>query len=118
MNDIPPLLDALVAFLLVVGAVFALIGAYALLKLGDFMKRLHGPSIATTLGVGCVLSASTLWFALSPGTPLGREILIAVFLFASAPVSSHWLILAALRLERSARANPEPVAAARGERSM
>ena len=76
-----------------------------LAKLGDFMKRLHGPTKATTLGVGCVLLASVLWFLATPGTPHGREILIAAFLFVTAPVSGHLLVVAAMRVDRSARAD-------------
>ena len=45
--------------LLVTGAAFALIGGVALVKrFFDFFKRLHGPTKATTLGVGGVLLAS------------------------------------------------------------
>ena len=55
----------LVAALLVVGAAFVLIGSWALVKFSDFFKRLHGPSKASTLGVGCVLMASALVAAVS-----------------------------------------------------
>ena len=54
--------DWLVAFLLLAGATFALIGSLGLAKLGDFYRRLHGPTKATTLGVGAVLVASSLYF--------------------------------------------------------
>jgi multicomponent K+:H+ antiporter subunit G len=103
MTTLPVWLDAIVAALLVIGAAFALVGAYGLAKLGDFMKRLHGPTKATTLGLGCVLGASLLFFLASPGTPHGREILIAVFLFVTAPVSGHLLVVAAMRIDRAAR---------------
>jgi multicomponent K+:H+ antiporter subunit G len=58
----PLWLDILIAALLVIGASFALIGAYGLVKLGDFLKRLHGPTKASTVGVGAVLMASILYF--------------------------------------------------------
>jgi multicomponent K+:H+ antiporter subunit G len=54
--------DWIVAVLLVGGAAFALIGSYGLAKLSDFYKRLHGPTKATTLGVGGVLLASCIFF--------------------------------------------------------
>ena len=50
-------------FFHLLGVLFALIGSWGLAKFGDFFKRLHGPSKATTLGVGCVLLASMLWLA-------------------------------------------------------
>ncbi len=56
--QLPVVLDVLVALLLVTGAAFALVGSWGLAKLADFFKRLHGPTKASTLGVGCVLIAS------------------------------------------------------------
>lgn len=106
MNALPAVLDALVAALLVLGAGFALVGAFGLARLGDFLKRLHGPTKATTLGVGCVLLASILHFAGDAATPAGREILIAAVLFVTAPVAGHVLVAAAIR--RIAGAKPPP----------
>jgi multicomponent K+:H+ antiporter subunit G len=87
--------DAVVSLLLVLGAGFALVGSFALARFGDFGKRLHGPSKASTLGVGAVLAASALWFGVEQGA-LGHELLVVVFLFATAPVAAHLLVQAAL----------------------
>ncbi len=95
-------LEIVVAALLVVGAGFALVGSWGLAKLSDFYKRLHGPSKATTLGVGCVLIASGLWFAVR-GTPSWHELLITLFLFLTAPVSAHLLVKAAMKLDPGAK---------------
>jgi multicomponent K+:H+ antiporter subunit G len=92
------LAELLIAALALSGAAFTLIGSWGLAKLGDFAKRLHGPTKATTLGVGCVLIASMLWFGLT-GTPSLHELLITAFLFFTAPVSAHLLIKAAMRLD-------------------
>jgi multicomponent K+:H+ antiporter subunit G len=99
-------LDILIAALLLFGAAFALIGSYGLAKLGDFYKRLHGPTKATTLGVGSILLASGLFF-LTRGRGGIEALLIAGFLFITAPVSAHLLVTALLR--RSA-ARPQPPA--------
>ncbi len=96
------LLEIVVAALLVAGAAFALIGSWGLARLEGFYQRLHGPSKATTLGVGCVLVASGLWFAFH-GAPSGHELLITLFLFLTAPVSAHLLVKAALKLDPGAR---------------
>lgn len=98
MNSAPlPLwLDALLAVLVLTGAGFTLIGAWALARWGDFYRRLHGPSKATTLGVCCVLAASAAYFAWQGSWSL-QELLIAAFLFLTAPVSAHWLVQAARR---------------------
>jgi len=105
---LPPLLDALVAALLLFGAAFALIGAWGLAKLRGFMARLHGPTKATTVGIGSILIASMLWFGLRGGAPIAHELLITLFLFITAPVSAHVLVKAAMRVEKSAQAPPPP----------
>lgn len=97
------LLDGLIAFLLLAGGAFALIGSFGLARLGDFYKRLHGPTKATTLGVGCILIASSLYLSVrGPGLSV-HELLVTLFLFISAPVSAHLLVKAALHLDPRAR---------------
>ncbi len=96
LATLPLWADALAAALLVIGAGFTLVGSIGLARLSDFFKRLHGPSKATTLGVGCVLLASAL-VALLAGTATGHELLIVVFLFLTAPVSAHLLVQLALK---------------------
>jgi multicomponent K+:H+ antiporter subunit G len=106
LQNLPLWLDVLLTGFAVTGAAFALIGSWGLAKLDDFLKRLHGPTKATTLGVGCVLITSMLFFSFgSPGLSL-HELLITLFLFLTAPVSAHLLIKAALALRPDMR--PEP----------
>ena len=94
--DLPLWLDILITALLVVGAAFTLVGSWGLAKLSDFLTRLHGPTKATTLGVGCVLIASSLYFS-AGAAPSLREFLIMMFLFMTAPVSAHMLVKALLK---------------------
>jgi multicomponent K+:H+ antiporter subunit G len=91
------ILEFLIAFLLVAGGVFALLGSFGLAKLGDFYNRLHGPTKATTLGVGSALLASCLWFSTRGAGLSLHELLITLFLALTAPVSAHQLARAALR---------------------
>ena len=98
MRDLPLWIDAFAAVLVVIGVVFALVGSLGLAKLSDFLKRLHGPTKASTLGVGCVLIASMLYFA-GTGRPALQELLITLFVFLTAPVSAHLLVKAAMRLD-------------------
>ena len=106
MTELPFIADLAISALLIVGAAFALVGSWGLAKLSDFFLRLHGPSKATTLGVGCVLIGSALWFGLN-GRPSLHEMLITLFLFLTAPVSAHLLTHAALRLAPGRRP-PQP----------
>jgi len=104
---IPLWAEIAIAALALLGTGFTLIGSWGLAKLSDFAKRLHGPTKATTLGVGCILLASMLWFGLNGRASL-HELLITVFLFLTAPVSAHLLIKAAMRLDPSLRPPPPP----------
>jgi len=92
------LTEALLSFFLVGGALFALLGSWGLARLPDFYTRLHGPSKASTLGLGGILMASMLYFA-AHGAPSLHELMITLFLFISTPVSAHLLVKAALHLK-------------------
>ena len=54
----PFLVEALISLLLIAGGVFVFIGSLGMAHLRDFYMRLHGPTKATTLGIGCMLIAS------------------------------------------------------------
>ncbi len=92
------MLDYFLSFLILTGAIFTFIGSLGLVRLKDFYTRLHGPTKATTLGVGSLLIASMIFFSTrSPGVSL-HELLITLFLFITAPVSAYMLAKAALHL--------------------
>lgn len=95
MNDLPMWIQIVLAVPLVVGGVFALVGAIGLLRFPDFFMRLHAPTKATTLGVGGVLLASMV-LSWTRGEVGLHELLITLFLFVTAPVSANLLSLAAL----------------------
>ena len=90
-------IEALVAAFLLIGSVFTLIGAIGLYRLPDFFTRLHGPTKATTLGVGCMVIGSMIYFSVLQGSLSLHELLITVFLFITAPVSAHMLAKAAMQ---------------------
>ncbi|RPO47568.1 Na+/H+ antiporter subunit G [Pseudomonas aeruginosa] len=92
------------------GSAFVLIGAIGLYRLRDFFMRLHGPTKATTLGVGGVIVASLIYFSNRQAGISLHELLISLFLFISAPVSAYMLAKAAvlqqLPLEKKTRGKP------------
>jgi multicomponent K+:H+ antiporter subunit G len=88
--------EVILSFLLVTGAAFAFIGSLGLAKLPDFYMRLHGPTKATTLGIGSMLGASVIYAATAEQTFTLHELLITIFLFITAPISAHLLAKAAL----------------------
>ncbi len=80
----------------VLGASFALIGSIGLLRFPDVFTRLHGPTKATTLGVGGVLLGTVVYLLAQGEVGVIRELLITVFLFLTAPVSAHLIAKVAL----------------------
>lgn len=96
-----------ISLLLVIGGAFILVGSWGLAKLPSLMTRLHGPTKATTLGVGACLIASMVYFPVFAGTYSAHELLITLFLFLTAPVSANMIAKAHIhRQGRGIDANP------------
>lgn len=89
-------LEIVVSLLIVAGAFFALVGSIGLSRLPDYFMRLHGPTKATTLGLGLLLFGTWLHDGLVLGIWAPRGLLISFFLFITAPVSGHMLAKAGL----------------------
>lgn len=88
--------EILVAFLLVIGGIFILVGSWGLARLPTLMTRLHGPTKATTLGVGGCLIASMIFFPASGAAWSAHELLITIFLLLTAPISANMMAKAHL----------------------
>ncbi len=103
-------LELLICAWLILGSLFALVGAIGLYRLPDFFTRLHGPTKASTLGVGCVLLVSVGYHLFTGTDPQPRELLITLFLFITAPVSAHILSKAAMqqKVELTERTHGQP----------
>lgn len=93
------MLEWILALLVLIGAFFTLVGSIGLYKLPDFFMRLHGPTKATTLGVGAILLSSALYFTFHTEHASLHEILVTLFLFITAPVSAHLMAKAALHIK-------------------
>jgi multicomponent K+:H+ antiporter subunit G len=102
-----PPVEFVVALLILLGAAFALLGSVGLARLPDFFTRLHGPTKATTLGVGAMALASAVYFTATQSGLSLHEIAVLVFLFITAPVSAHLLAKAALHRNPAAHDKDE-----------
>ena len=101
--DLPAWAAIPVALLLFVGASIILIGALGLLRLPTFYQRIHGPAIVVTLGAGCVLLASMLYFTVAQSRLVAHELIISIFLLLTAPVVSMLIMRAAVYRDLRAR---------------
>lgn len=85
-----------VALLLILGGSIVVIGALGLMRLPNFYQRIHGPAITITLGTGCVLLASIIYFSVLQSRPVIHELVITAFVLMSAPVVSMLIMRAAV----------------------
>ena len=102
-DALPPVVAALVALLVLLGAALALTGSFGLLRLPTFYERIHPPTMGTTLGVGFTLAASMLLFTVLESRTVIHEILIAVFAIVTTPVTYLLLVRAAIHRDQASR---------------
>jgi len=105
MSWLATVAEFVAAFVIVLGAAFALIGSWGLVRLPSVMERLHGPTKASTLGMGAMLVASIVWFQLGEGVWTTHELLISVFLFVTAPISANMIAKVHLHRLRTGEAS-------------
>jgi multicomponent K+:H+ antiporter subunit G len=113
MSGAASLGEWLASGLIVLGASFALVGSWGLVRLPSLMERLHGPTKASTLGLGAILFASIAWFQLVEGQWTIHEVLVSLFLFVTAPISANMIAKVHLmRLRQGERPGPAGAPAA------
>lgn len=100
-GDLPAWAALLTALLVLIGAAVTLIGSLGLLRLGNFYARVHAPTLGTTLGMASILIGSALFFSVLETRPVVHEILIAVFITLTTPVTLMLLVRAALYRDRT-----------------
>lgn len=100
--------DIFIALLLVAGGIFGLIGSWGLVRLPDMMTRLHGPTKAATLGVGSVLIASMAYFWFHEDRLSWHELLIAIFIFLTSPITGMFIGKAHMHLSWKREELPRP----------
>ncbi|MCK0195382.1 monovalent cation/H(+) antiporter subunit G [Ancylobacter sp. 6x-1] len=112
---LPGWVAVLVGVLVVAGALITLVGSFGLIRLPDFYSRGHAPSLGATVGGGTILVASVVAFTALRGRLSVHEILIAVFLTITTPVTLMMLGRASLYRDRiegrpgaSGKPDPEP----------
>jgi multicomponent K+:H+ antiporter subunit G len=91
---LPDWVALLTAILTLLGATLTLIGALGLLRFGNFYRRVHAPTLGTTLGAGFILIGSMVCFSVLESRPVLHEILIAVFMTITTPVTLMLLVRA------------------------
>ena len=100
-GNLPTWAALLTAVLVLAGAVVTLIGSFGLLRLGNFYARVHAPTLGATFGMGSILAGSALFFSVLEARLVVHEVLIAVFVTLTTPVTLMLLVRAALYRDRT-----------------
>lgn len=106
-GTLPLWADILIAVLVLAGAVIALLGSLGLLRLKTYFERVHAPSVIATLGCWCIMHGTLLYFSMQGGGLALHAVLIALFIAITVPVTTIFLMRAALfRARRTGRDVP------------
>ncbi|WP_240486654.1 monovalent cation/H(+) antiporter subunit G [Hyalangium minutum] len=89
-------MDTLTALLVVVGALAALLGSFGLLRLKSFFQRVHAPTLGATLGTWGFALATAVQISFEHSQLYLHALLIAVFIALTAPITTLFLMRAAV----------------------
>jgi multicomponent K+:H+ antiporter subunit G len=94
--ELPRWLEILISGLLLLGGLTAVLGALGLVRFRTFFTRLHAPTKTSTLGIGGVLLGSIVYLSWISEMAVIHQVLIAMFVFLTAPISAHQMAKAML----------------------
>lgn len=99
--DLPLWAAIVTAALVVAGAAVTLVGTAGLLRLRTFYQRMHAPTLGATVGMGLIVLASMVSLSVLHRTFVLHELLVAVLVTVTAPVTAILLIQAAIFRDRA-----------------
>lgn len=99
--------EIMIAVLTLGGATVALMGSLGLMRLKSYFERVHAPSIIATLGCWLIMWATFVFFSATGEGWALHALLIAVFIAVTVPITTIFLMRAALfRARRTGRDVP------------
>jgi multicomponent K+:H+ antiporter subunit G len=107
-GPLPLWAEVVTAVFAVVGAAFAAIGSFGLVRLPTFFSRIHAPTLGATAGVWCVTIATIVYFSVQGFSLFLHAILITLFIALTAPVTTIFLMRATLFRERQKNGDVPP----------
>lgn len=112
MNEVqlPMWAEILIAIFVLGGATIAFLGSLGLMRLKSYFERVHAPSIIATMGCWLIMWATFVFFSATGQGLALHALLIAVFIAVTVPITTIFLMRAALfRARRAGRDVPPSV---------
>lgn len=100
--DVPGWVQGLCGGLMLLGACLALLGTTGLLRMPTFFQRVHVTTLASTLGAWSIAIGAALYFSFSQHRVALHPLLVPALLALTVPVSTFFLMRAALFRHRLA----------------
>lgn len=99
-DELPIWLSIVITAFLLWGSGLTLIGAIGLTRGKTFYDRLHMPTLGTSWGVGGIIIASIIYSTFIGHRLVSHEILLAIFLIVTTPVTLMLLSRAAMQRDQ------------------
>jgi multicomponent K+:H+ antiporter subunit G len=112
MNEVtlPLWAEVLIAVLVLSGSIVALLGSLGLMRLKSYFERVHSPSIIATMGCWLIMWATFVFFSATGQGLALHALLIAIFIAVTVPITTIFLMRAALfRARRAGRDVPPSI---------
>ena len=100
--DIPGWVQGLCGVLMLVGAALALLGAIGIVRLPLFFQRIHATTLASTFGAWSIAFSAALYFSFAEARLALHPVLVPALLALTVPVSTFFLMRAAVFRHRLA----------------
>ncbi|MFC6280076.1 MULTISPECIES: monovalent cation/H(+) antiporter subunit G [Polaromonas] len=100
VGPLPLWAEIIIAVFAVLGAAFAAVGSFGLVRLPTFFSRIHAPTLGATAGVWCLTIATIVYFSVQGFNLFLHAVLITLFVALTAPITTIFLMRATLFRER------------------
>lgn len=100
IDELPLWLSIVVSAAVVVGAGLTMAGCLGLVRFPDFYRRIHAPTMGTSMGGGLILLASAIFFTVTQQRLVIHEMVIFLFVTVTTPVTLMLLARATLFRDR------------------
>ncbi len=102
IDQVPGWAEIVTGCLVLLGSFMALLGSVGVLRLKTFFQRIHATTLGSTMGCWSMATATLIYSSAVENRPVVHAVLISVFVGITIPVTTIFLMRAALFRKRQA----------------